>query len=100
MVRARLFQHLVEDAPIRRASRSLSIHSGDEVVIGILPVQLPCFLLLFIFLEASTGGPIFIDGLLTFLSFRVEEGPNCLLPCRVVCYYVHQFVDGLGSIAA
>ena len=69
MVRARLLQHLVEDASIRRASRFLSIHGGDEVVIGIFPVELPHFLLLFIFLEASTGGPIFIDGLLAFSSF-------------------------------
>ena len=99
MVRARLLQHLVKDASIRRASRLLSIHGGDKVVIGIFPVELPHFLLLFVFLEASTGGPIFVDGLLAFPSFRAEEGADCLLPCRLVGYYVHQLVDGLRSIA-
>jgi hypothetical protein len=69
MVRARLLQHLVEDASLRRASRLLSIHRGDEVVTRISLVELPHFLLLFIFLEASTGSPIFIDGLLAFSSF-------------------------------
>jgi hypothetical protein len=69
MVRARLLQHLVEDASFRRASRLLPIHRGDEVVLRISLVELPYFLLLFIFLEASTGSPFFIDGLLAFSSF-------------------------------
>jgi len=100
VVRAWLFQHLVEDAPLWRASRPFAFHGGDEIVVEIFPLERPCFLLLLALLGPSTGALIIIGGQLAFPSFTAEEGADRFFPCSVVCDYVHQLVDGLRAISA
>jgi len=85
MVRAWFLQHFIEDASIWGASRLLPLHGGDEIVVEVLLLELPHFLLLLVFLEPSTGGPVFISRLLAFPSFTTVEGTDCFFPCCVVC---------------
>jgi len=100
VVRAWLLQHLVEDAYLRRASRPFAFHGGDEIVVKVFPLERACFLLLLVLLGPSTGALVLVSGRLAFPSFTAEEGADRFFPCRVVCYYVHQLVDGLRTVPA
>jgi len=101
MIRARLLQHLVEDAHLWRASRLFALHGGDEIVVEIFPLERSrLLLLLLVLLGPSTGALVVIGELLIFPSFTAEEGPDRFFPCGVVCHHVHQLVDGLRAIPA
>ena len=94
VVGAWLLQHLVEDGPFWGPTRPFALHGGDEIVIEILPLEWSGFLLLFVLLGSSIGALVIIGGRLAFPSIKAEEGADRFFPYRVVCYYVHQLVEG------
>jgi len=87
-------------APSGGASRPFALHSGDEIVVKVFPLEWSGFLLLFVLLGPPTGALIIIGGRFAFPSFTAEEGTDCFFPRSVVCDYVHQLVDGMREIPA
>jgi len=73
-------------------------HGGDEIVIEVFPLERVCFLIFLALLGPLTGALILICGRLVFPSFIAEESAHHFFPSSVVCHYVHQLVDGLGTI--
>ena len=99
VVRARVLEHLIKDGPLWGALRLLALNNGDEVIIEALPLDLLCLLLLFVLFGPLAWALIIVRWRLPLVVLVVEESANCLLASDVVCYYVHQLIDGLWTIS-
>jgi len=100
MVRARLLQHLIEDARLWRTSRPFVFHGGNEIVVEVFPLERAGFLLLLVILRLSTRALVVIGGRLALPSFIAEESADRFFSRSVVGHHVHQLVDGLRAIPA
>ena len=67
------------------------------MVEGIL-FERPCFLLILALLGPLTGTLIVVGRCLAFASFIAEESTDRFLPCSIVCYHIHELVDGLRMV--
>jgi hypothetical protein len=100
VVGTRFFEHLVEDAPTRGASRLLAVSSSDKVVCHGFVFALLILLLPHV---VPFGAPVGALGILILalplVLVATKDGTNCLLASGVVGDDVHQLIVSGGGVA-
>jgi hypothetical protein len=99
VIRAGLLEHLMEDGPLRGASRLLALDRGKEIVVEGLSLILSRFLLVVVLFGPPAGAFVVFCWCLPLAALVAKESTDDLLVGSVVRHYVHQLVDSLRMIS-
>jgi hypothetical protein len=89
LVRAGLFEHLIEDGPLWGTLRLLALDGSDEIIVEGLLLDLSCLLLLVVLFGPPARALIVVSWCLPLAVLRVEESTDRFFTDSVLRHYIH-----------